>query len=61
MAAQELAAGLGSEGGEYAVFISHSRRNGTATTIAESLHNSLTSMGLRVWLDVKSERGGGSD
>eukprot|EP00035_Acanthoeca_spectabilis_P007152 m.133127 g.133127 ORF g.133127 m.133127 type:complete len:376 (-) comp13821_c0_seq1:21-1148(-) len=34
-------------------FISHTQRNGLATTLATDLHSTLTSQGYSVWFDVK--------
>ena len=36
-------------------FIGHSRRCPAAETTAETLHNSLTTLGYNVWLDVKED------
>jgi hypothetical protein len=37
------------------VFLSHSRRNPGAVVLAEALWGALTSLGLKVWLDVKMD------
>eukprot|EP00038_Savillea_parva_P023628 m.41925 g.41925 ORF g.41925 m.41925 type:complete len:319 (+) comp6197_c0_seq1:42-998(+) len=45
----------GAETGPTDFFISHTQRNGAATTIATDLYSSLKEEGMAVWFDVKME------